>query len=189
VSTPQNYVPSTYCRDVIDGESLVRLTDVTTVLLADGMYSFCELLRYAYDGQPAAGELIAAVLEHPRYHDMFITRWTGPQRGVHGPYRLETLSVEGFEPCSVATAIDVLNKWPASHLNPWVSHEMIESQEIVAAWTSPLILAASEIYHLTVPREGNEHDCGWICGTGGFHEFIAFDRPNNTLTVIIGTDD
>jgi hypothetical protein len=174
---------------VSDGTTAVRLTDVTRVLLADGMYSFCKLLRYAYDGQPAAGELIAAVLAHPRYHDMFITTWTGPQPGVHGPYRLETLTVDGFEPCTAATAIDVLNKWPASHLNPWVSKELIESQEIVAAWVSPLILAANEIYRLTVPREGNEHDCGWICGSGGFHEFIAFDRPNNTLTVIVATDD
>jgi hypothetical protein len=172
-----------------DDTSALRLIDATRVLLAEGMYRFCKLLRYSYDGESAAGELIAAVLAHPRYHDMFITRWTGPQPGVHGPYRLETLTVEGFEPCSAAMAIDTLMKWPASDLNPWVSQDLIVSQEIVAAWVSPLIVAADEIYRLIVPREGNEHDCGWICGSGGFHEFIAFDRPNNTLIVIIATDD
>ncbi len=172
-----------------DDTSAVQLIDVTRVLLAQGMYRFCKLLRYGFDAQPPAGELIAAVLAHPRYHDMFITRWTGPQPGVHGPYRLETLTVEGFESCSAATAIDTLMKWPASDLNPWVSQDLIESQEIVAAWVSPLIIAADEIYRLIVPREENEHDCGWICGSGGFHELIAFDRPNNTLTVIVATDD
>jgi hypothetical protein len=54
---------------------------------------------------------------------------------------------------------------------------------------APLIVGADEIHRLTVPRDGNEHDCGWIVGTGGFHEFIAIDRAAKVLTVIIATDD
>jgi hypothetical protein len=175
---------------VINGECAVRLTGDTHVHLADGMYSFCVLLRYAFDGQPSAAELIEAVLSHPRYDDMFISRWAAPCGDVHGPYRLETLTVQGFRPCSAAAALEALMKWPATNLSPWVSKELMLSQEIVAAWASPLIIGADEIYRLSVPREGNEHDCGWISGfAAGFHEFIAIDRSNAILTVIVATDD
>jgi hypothetical protein len=190
VRATQKSVLGQYRRLVINGKCAVRLTDDTHVHLADGMYSFCVLLRYAFDGQPSAAELIEAVLSHPRYDDMFISRWTGPCGDVHGPYRLETLTVEGFRPCSTATALANLMDWPATNLSPWVSKELMLSQEIVAAWISPLIIGADEIYRLSVPREGNEHDCGWIPGfAAGFHEFITIDRSNAILTVIVATDD
>lgn len=172
-------------------ELALRLTGDTLVHLADGTYSFCVLMTFEFDGQPAAAELIDAVLHHPRYHDMFISPWTGPGKGVHGPYRLETLTVEGFLACSASTALQVLHDWMADpDVDPKFTAEMRESQEIVAAWTSPLILAADEIYRLVVPREGNEHACGWISGMAfGFHELITIDRRNKVLTVIVATDD
>ena len=172
-------------------EHALRLTGDTLVHLADGTYSFCDLLTFEFDGQPSAAELIDAVLQHPRYHDAFISPWTGPQEGVHGPYRLETLTVHGFRACSASQALQVLYDWMADpDVNPKFIAEMLESQEIVAAWTSPLILGADEIYRLIVPREGNEHGCGWISGMAfGFHELITIDRRNNFLCVIVATDD
>lgn len=92
----------------------MRLTDDTRVHLADGMYSFCILLRFAFDGQPSAAELIEAVLAHPRYRSDCISRWTGPCEGIHGPYRLETLTVGGFRPCTAAAALQALVDWPAT---------------------------------------------------------------------------
>jgi hypothetical protein len=110
---------------------------------------------------------------------------------VHGPYRLETLTVEGFQRCTASQALQVLHDWMADpDVNPTFITEMLESQEIVAAWTSPLILGADEIFRLAVPRAGNEHDCGWISGMAfGFHELITIDRRNNVLRVIVATDD
>ncbi len=159
--------------------------------LADSTYSFCNLLRFEFDGQPSAAELIDAVLRHPRYHDMFISPWTGPAKGVHGPYRLETLTVEGFRPCSASEALQVLHDWMADpEVDATFIAEIRESHEIVAAWTSPLVIGADEIYRLVVPREGNEHECGWISGMGfGFHELITIDRRTNVLHVIVATDD
>jgi hypothetical protein len=172
-------------------EHALRLTGNSLVHLADGTYSFCDFLRFEFDGQPSSVELIDAVLQHPRYHDNFLSPWTKPQEGVHGPYRLETLTVDGFRACSVSEALQVLHDWIACpDANPRFMAAMLESQEIVAAWTSPLILGADEIYHLIVPREGNEHECGWVCGTAfGFHELITVDRRNNVLVVIVATDD
>jgi hypothetical protein len=172
-------------------EHALHLTDDTLVHLADGTYSFCDLLKFEFDGEPSSAELIAAVLVHPRYHDMFVSPWTRPQEGVHGPYRLEALTVEGFRACSVAEALQVLHDWMADpDVNPKFMAEMLESQEIVAAWTSPMILGADQIYRLIVPREGNEHGCGWISGmASGFHELITIDRRNNVLMVIVATDD
>jgi hypothetical protein len=40
--------------------------------------------------------------------------------------------------------VRILNDWPASNLNPWVSGEMLLSQEIVAAWVSPLLIGADD---------------------------------------------
>jgi hypothetical protein len=173
---------------VAEDQQALRLISDMLVHLADGMYSWCMLLTFAFDCQPSAAELISALLAHPRYQDGCWSKWTGPE-GIHGPYRLEALSVNGFEPCSAAAAVHILNDWPASNLNPWVSDEMLLSQEIVAAWVSPLLIVANEIHRLAVPREGNEHDAGWVVGFGGFHEFIAIDRDRAELTLIIGTDD
>jgi len=172
-------------------EQALRLIDDPQVHLADGMYSFCFLLKFGFDGQPSAAALIEAMLQQPRYHDMFITTWTGPQEGVHGPYRLEALTVQGFRACSAAEALHVLHDWPtAPDINPLRIPEMLLSHEIARAWLSPLILGADELYRLVVPREGNEHACGWISGFGfGFHEFIAINRRDNVLVAIIATDD
>ncbi|WP_458318200.1 hypothetical protein [Mycolicibacterium brisbanense] len=167
---------------------LLRLTDDTLVHLAPGMYDWCMLLAFAFDGQPAATQLIAAVLEHPRWRDDCMSPWTGPC-DVHGPYRLETIGVEGFQRCTVATAWDILVNWPATDLNPWVSESLLLSREILGAWVAPLLVSADELFQLAVPREGNEHEFGWVVGQRGFHEFIAIDHARSTLTVIIATDD
>lgn len=65
---------------------------------------------------------------------------------------------------------------------------MSESQAIVAVWASAVIHAASELHRRMVPREGDEQGCGWVGGTGGFHESVAIDRPNDILTVIVACD-
>ena len=109
--------------------------------------------------------------------------------GVHGPYRLDVLDVDGFQRCSAAAALQILHDWPTTDLNAQFAEGMSVCQEIIAAWVGPLLIGADEIYRLTVPREGNEHDSGWVVGFGGFHEFIAIDRSHNALTVIIATDD
>jgi hypothetical protein len=128
-------------------------------------------------------------MAHPRYRDDCASPWTGPSGDVHGPYRLQALTVEDFQPCSAATAISMLTEWPATNLSPWVSASLLLSREIVGAWLSPLVVEADEIYRLSVAREGNEHEYGWVVGLAGFHEFIAIDRDIATLTVIIATDD
>jgi hypothetical protein len=111
----------------------VHLIDDTLVHLADGMYSFCMLLAYAFDGQSDAGTLITAVLAHPRYADGCFSPWTGPCDDMHGPYLLHRLTVDGFERCSVASAWATLLEWPGTHLNPCAGDAMLRSQEIAGA--------------------------------------------------------
>jgi hypothetical protein len=173
---------------VPEDEHPLRLTSDILVRLAQRSYGWCMLLTFAFDGQPSAATLIGALLAHPRYQDGCWSPWTGPE-GIHGPYRLAALSVNGFEPCSAASAVYILNAWPALNVNPWVSAGLLQSQEIIAAWVSPLLTGADEIYRLIVPRTGNEHDAGWVVGSRGFHEFIAIDRSRSELNLIIGTDD
>lgn len=166
----------------------LRLTDDTLVHLAPGTYSWCMLLGFAFDGQPGTDQLIAALLEHPRWRDDCMSPWTGPCE-VHGPYRLETIGVEEFQGCTVAAAWDVLVHWPAADINPWASESLLESREILGAWVAPLLVGSDQLFQLAVPREGNEHEAGWVVGRSGFHEFIAIDRERGTLTVIIAADD
>ena len=168
---------------------VVAFTDYTLVHLADRFYSWCMLLTFTFEGQPAADELLAALLVHPRYQDSCMSPWTGPDVGVHGPYRLKTLSVGGFERCSADLALQVLHDWPAKDLTPGFEEGLLLCREIVAAWVSPLLVRADEIHRLTVPREGNEHDSGWVVGFGGFHEFVAIDRTSSVMSLIIGSDD
>jgi hypothetical protein len=147
------------------------------------------LVIFTFDGQPSTCGLITEVMAHPRYRDDCASPWTGPCGDVHGPYRLQALPAEGFQPCSAATAISTLTEWPATNLSPWVSASLLLSREIVGAWVSPFIVEADELYRLSVAREGNEHEYGRVVGLAGFHEFIAIDRNNGAITVIIATDD
>jgi hypothetical protein len=41
------------------------------------------------------------------------------------------------------------------------------------------VFEADEISWLSVAREGNEHEYGWVVGLAGFHEFIAIDRERS----------
>jgi hypothetical protein len=38
-------------------------------------------------------------------------------------------------------------------------------------------------------RATAEHEWGWVVGQGGFHEFVAIDRPAERLRLIVASDD
>ncbi|MEV0674008.1 hypothetical protein [Mycobacterium sp. NPDC050441] len=167
----------------------MELIGDTRVRMAPGMYSWCILLTFTIPATAPADELIGNVLAHPRYGHDCISPWTGVPDAVHGPYRLDSLKADVFQRCSPADAVASLWSWPATNLNAWVSTELLLSRELVMAWTSPILTSADEIYRLTLPREGNEHDYGWVVGLSGFHEFLAVCRERGVATVIIASDD
>lgn len=167
----------------------VELIEDTTVHMAPGMYSWCALLTFAFPAAMSGTDLINSVLAHPRYHHDCASPWTGIPGSRHGPYRMDSLKVDGFQRCSHADAMATLWSWPATNLNPWVSSSLLLSRELIMAWASPILSTADEIYRLSLPRKGNEHPDGWVVGLNGFHEFIAVCRNRGVATVIIATDD
>lgn len=135
-------------------------------------------------------QLISAVISHRRYRD----HCAGPfgeqaYHDLHGPYRIETITVPAFQRRSIAQAVEKLYAWPGYELTPHYAHKWQQSQEIIGAWVTPVLQSATTIYRLVLPREGHEHDWGWVVACGGFHEFIAVDRDHSTVTLVIATDD
>jgi hypothetical protein len=135
-------------------------------------------------------EVLAMVLSHPRYRD----HCAGPfasqgHHDLHGPYRIETITVDGFRPVSAAEVLDTLHRWPRDTIYPQHVDSIRECIEIIDAWVSPIVARAHALYQLVVPREGNEHDWGWVVGQTGFFEYIVIGPDRALVWLIIATDD
>ena len=134
--------------------------------------------------------LLDAVISHPRYRDPCAGPFAGQEHhDLHGPYRIESISADGFAPSTPAEALQVLEWWPATDLYPQHADAIRLSREILGAWVAPILARATAVYRLTVPREGNEHDWGWAVGVHGFHEYVAINRSELSVTLIIASDD
>ena len=82
-----------------------------------------------------------------------------------------------------------LNGGPATDLYPQHADAIQLSREILGAWVAPILARATAVYRLMVPREGNEHDWGWAVDVHGFHEYVAINRSELSVTLIIASDD
>lgn len=134
--------------------------------------------------------VLSALITHPRYDHDYATPYNGRPQGVHGPYRLEAITTDGFHRCTAAHTLDVLQAWSRELTYPyWSWNTWLACNEPITAWAWPTLSTATTIYQLSVPRQDNEHPWGWVVGFGGFHEFVAVDRTHNRVTLLTATDD
>jgi hypothetical protein len=171
-------------------DGIERLNDVV-LHMAPGMCSWCMLVEFAVlrEGLDDRG-CLEAVITHPRYRDHCAGAFADQGRhDLHGPYRIDAISVDRFVSSTPTDALQVLEWWPATNLYPQHADALLLSREIVAAWVAPILVHANGIYRLAVQRQGNEHDWGWVVGTHGFHEYVAIDRTAKRVTLIIASDD
>lgn len=169
----------------------IELVGDRSVRMAPGLYMWCKLIEFAIvDARVDDRDLLASVITHRRYRDHCAGAFAAQDHhDLHGPYRIECITVGGFAQSSAADALQILYAWPGTDLAPQHAGSMVLSQEIIGAWVAPILAHADAIYQLALPRQGNEHDWGWVVGGSGFHEYMAIDRADRAITLIIASDD
>jgi hypothetical protein len=133
--------------DPIPGTVHIDHCDEVLVHMAAGTHSWCQLVTFFIRTASADdSQVISAMIRHRRYRD----HCAGPfgeqdYHELHGPYRIETITVSAFQRCSIADAVEILYAWPGYELTPHYAHTWQQSQEIIGVWVTPVLLSATTI--------------------------------------------
>jgi hypothetical protein len=159
--------------------------DHQVVHLARGKYQWIDLKHFHIDLNRNDGGLLAALIGHDQYHDHYAGEDAIEQHhhALHGPYRLEMITPNTFQPSTGREATQVIESW-ANRLGP----ESLESQAQLKSLVLPLFNTGT-VYRLPDIRLTAEHEWGWVVGQSGFHKFVVIDRERVRLTLLVASDD
>jgi hypothetical protein len=176
-------------------ESLVYERD----LMIKGLpwYHFVHIVRFTLDPGTDDRPALKALLRTQQYDDAYEGP-CGVGEGRHGPYLLETVTVESFDARTAGSVRSQINEWlalaneepspdPADPANASLPPDPTVKPMLNEHVFSTLA-AADALYELVLPETVEGPD--WRVGRqNGFHEFIAIDRDADLLTLLVCTDD
>lgn len=181
-------------REVLDEEDLAEFMTLLhqpitfeherTVHLDQGTHHWVSIKQFRIDPAQPDHSLLAALVADPRYRDHY-AGGDAADHDHHGPYRLEHISAETFQPVGGAAAREVLELWAGDATGGAPSAHV---QRDLEQHVYPVLVGPS-LFHLPDLRPGAEHDWGWVVGQQGFHEFVAVDRVEHIMTLIVASDD
>lgn len=169
---------------VTRAEPSIEFLGSEILFLYDGSYRWLRLHRFGCDPDASDGALLQALLQHVRYQDMYIQSedtWT-PSGDRHGPYWLDRLSVECFEPVDVAEAKTSLHRWAEAY-----DGREGRGFETIMQSGRRIIERASSTWRLRDLRESAQHDLGSILDE--YLEMVAVERPDERLTLMVASAD
>ncbi len=152
--------------------------DESMVLIRDGSWRWVAVKQFRLPtGSPqSATDALNTLLSNPSYRDNYLGGG-GIHPHMHGPYRLEAISIESFRTCDGTTATTTIEDW--LHEDGHVSEEHIEGS---LADVYRLIEEADTWPHLADLGETAYHDFGFILDKP-FIEFVLIG-PKDRLAVI-----
>ncbi|WP_433179720.1 hypothetical protein [Actinoallomurus sp. CA-150999] len=126
--------------------------------------------------------LLSAVIRHDQFRDDYAGGGVDPQGTRHGPYQLEHITPEAFEPVDGPTSTAMLAAWADQH------------GEVPEQLAATLFREVFEPVRQATGRYGLKnlgrtafHDWGGV--NTDFHELILIDRTAGSLTLIVAADD
>lgn len=164
---------------VFDREDIVHLDK--------GTYHWVSLKWFGIDSDQSDRMLLEALVAHWQYHDHYAGVPVADQihHRLHGPYRLECISAETFRPAHAAAAQALVQAWAVAatskELSPRIRRDL--DQRVYAA------LDTDSLFQLPDLRPDAEHEWGWVVGRRAFHEFVAINRADRTMILIVAADD
>lgn len=172
---------------MIDVESALTYEHGQVVYLDKGTYHWVSLKRFHIDQDLTDGELLSALIAHWAYHDHYAGEDAIKQdhHSLHGPYRLECITAETFQPARPAVAHALLQAW-AEEATAGSPSAPVQSE--LDAKVYPLLEAVA-LYQLPGLRPEAEHDWGWVVGKEAFLEYVSIARTGRVLTLIVAADD
>lgn len=133
------------------------------------------------DGPTAAHERLSALIGHPAYWYGYISP-RAVQLGIHGPYRLEEITPEAFQPLNATAAHRALNDWLLQY-GPLPN----DSNDADLDRVRRLIHEATSRFMLPDLGEAAQHEVGWILHSG-FCELVLLG-PGDAVTLIVASGD
>jgi len=155
------------------------------VHLDQGSYAWVSLKRFEIDPIATDSELLAALIDHPQFHDHYAGEPAEEQthHSLHGPYHLKAISVHSFVHTNAGDAQGQIRAWADSP-----SPSLPETHERLRSRVYPVLHSAT-IYQLRALGADAKHDWAGVIGANGFLEFIAIARDRGELTLAVASDD
>ncbi|GAA2097847.1 hypothetical protein [Actinomadura alba] len=127
-------------------------------------------------------QLLGALIRHDQFRDDYAGGGVDPTGMRHGPYWLDRITVNAYEPLDEATALNILHVWVSQYGELPQTLELTLERDVHA-----LVRAATSRYRLKVLGEDSLHDWGGVHGE--FHELALIDRDTHSLALIVAADD
>ncbi|MGW5440642.1 hypothetical protein [Nocardia asteroides] len=127
-------------------------------------------------------EIIAAVMNSVLYRDGYIGSGTDPNGTIHGPFRIECMTVTDYEPMDSAAAVALFDRW--------VDIDTDASTEFTTLLREVVhrrLRTANSVYFLRDLGDDALCDHGRIHNE--FNEFLTVDRTTREVALILASDD
>jgi hypothetical protein len=149
----------------------------------DHAYRWVDLKRFRLPLMTWSDEqLLNALIRHDQFRDDYAGGGVDPVGVRHGPYWLDRITDDAYEPVDETIAIDVLHVWASQYGDLPQSLDETLERDLYA-----LVRAATSRYRLKTLGEGALHDWGGVHGE--FHELVVIDRDANSLALMVAADD
>jgi hypothetical protein len=129
-------------------------------------------------------DVLAALIHHVRYRDSYAASEFTDAGTIHGPYWLNAITPQSFEPVSASDAEALIRTW-AEYTVPLADVDRAAMEREVY----PRIADATRRYQLPDLRDTAQHDWGQTVGVDGFYEFVLIDRRINFVALLVASDD
>lgn len=168
--------------------SLITFESERTIHMGANTRHWVSVKTFRIDkDSPDENSILTALISDPQYRDHYAGGSPDNQGShlLHGPYRLDHISVQSFRRIDPHAAKALLQHWAAqacadpsaaveAGLDEWVYSELINN----------------DLFQLQDMCPGAKHEWGWVVGAiNGFHELVAIDRTNSRLTLVVASDD
>ncbi|WP_188511525.1 hypothetical protein [Conyzicola nivalis] len=150
-------------------------------------FRWIDVKFFAYSGVGNPKDVLAAVIANPWYNDDYASpsgALPEPSRGLHGPFRLDHITVGSFDKSSARKCRETVRTW-AGQLGPLPKELTVKYDSFVAH----VLEGASAVFRLTDLDDTARHPWGGQLGVLGFHEFVVISPKSKTIALLVASDD
>ena len=149
----------------------------------DHAFRWVDLKRFCLP-RPAQSDtqILDALIGHDHFRDDYAGGGVDRVGTRHGPYWLDRISADAYEPVDETTATYLLDFWAGQYGELPQALKVALDRDVHA-----LVRAATSRYCLKALGEGALHDWGGVHGE--FHELVVIDRTTSSLALIVAADD
>jgi hypothetical protein len=146
-------------------------------------FRWVDLKRFSLHGPVQSDtQILNALVGHVYFRDDYAGGGVDPVGTRHGPYWLDRISADAYEPVDETTATYILESWAGQY------GELPRAlKAALGRNVHSLVRAATSRYRLKALGEAALHDWGGVHGE--FHELVVIDRTSGTLALIVAADD